>query len=56
MKLTLILLAVMCVSLVVANEGRVERMTNDELQEMIDGYKSFTSDNENGMNAPVCFY
>jgi hypothetical protein len=54
MKLTLLLLAVMCAALVVrANEGIGEMITEEDVKDIKEGYKDFGAE---GMNAPVsCF-
>lgn len=52
MKLTFLLITVLCLaSMVLAEEGTEEKMTDQEIQELINGYKDLT--NNNGMSAPV---
>lgn len=52
MKLILVLLSVMCLALLVqANAGADERITDQEIQELINDYKSLTA--EVGPNAQV---
>lgn len=49
MKLIFVLLAVMCAAILVqANE---EKITDDEVQELINGYKDFSAND--GKSAPV---
>lgn len=51
MKLTLLLVTVLCLALVVfAEEGTENGMSQPEIQELIDGYKDL---NKDGPNQPV---
>lgn len=49
MKLTLIFFIVFCIALVVHADE--EKITDEEIQELINGYKDFNTNN--GMSAPV---
>lgn len=49
MKLVLLVLTVMCMALMINAEE--EKMTDEEIQELINGYKTF--DTESRMSAPV---
>jgi hypothetical protein len=52
MKLIVVLFVVVCAAIFVsANEETGDKLTDEELQELINGYKDFNTNN--GMSAPV---